>query len=112
MSERDAWFGPVGRVISDGYRFISGECDRAGSDITQIRVMGIPVVLMRGPAAARLFYSDRLQRRGANPKRLQRTLVGQGTVQGLDGEQHHRRKAMFLSLLEPDRVQGLAAELA
>jgi hypothetical protein len=35
-----------------------------------------------------------------------------GTVQGLDGERHHRRKAMFLSLLGPDQVEELAAELA
>jgi fatty-acid peroxygenase len=99
-------------LVRDGYRFISGECDRAGSDITQVRVLGVPVVLMRGPAAARLFYSDRLQRHGASPQRLHRTLLGQGTVQGLDGERHHRRKAMFLSLLDPDRVEPLAAELA
>src|SRR3954469_14756637 len=107
-----SWFGRTGRLIRGGYRFISGECDRAGSDIIQVRLLGVPVVLMRGSAAARLFYSDRLQRQGANPQRLQRTLVGRGTVQGLDGEQHHRRKGMFLSLLGPDRVEGLAAELA
>jgi len=112
MLKRGAGFGPVGRLITGGYQFISGECDRAGSDVTQIRVLGIPVALLRGPAAARLFYSDQLQRRGANPQRLQRTLVGQGTVQGLDGERHHRRKAMFLSLLGPDQVQALTAELA
>jgi hypothetical protein len=113
MSEdRGSLFGRTGRLIRCGYRFISGECDRAGSDITQVRVLGVPVALMRGPAAARLFYSDRLQRQGASPKRLQRTLVGVGTVQGLDGERHHRRKAMFLSLLGPDQVEELAAELA
>ena len=35
-------------------------------------------------------------------------LFGPGAVHGLDGTKHHRRKAMFLDVLRPDAVAGLA----
>jgi hypothetical protein len=48
----------------------SGECDQAGSDITQIRGAGDPGGPDPRPGHRALFYSDRLHR------------LGQGTVQG------------------------------
>lgn len=47
---------------------------------------------------------------GAEPVRA--TLFGKGGVQGLDGHPHQHRKAMFLSLLTPQRVEHLADEVA
>ena len=44
---------------------------------------------------------------GALPRRAQRTLAGETTIQNLDGPPHHARKALFLDLLGPDRVPGL-----
>ncbi len=104
--------GRPGRVLTEGYRFLSKECDRASGDVAQFRLMGLPVTVLRGPAAAKVFYSERLRRKGANPAMMRKTLLGEGTVQSLDGAEHRRRKAMFVSLLAPDRVQGIADEFA
>ncbi|NWN33502.1 cytochrome P450, partial [Klebsiella michiganensis] len=39
---------------------------------------------------------------------IQKTLLGQGGVQGLDGETHRHRKQMFMGLMTPERVRALA----
>ncbi len=104
--------GRPGRLLRDGYEFLSRECDRAAANIAQFRLLGVPVTVLRGAEAAKVFYSDRLQRHGANPGLLQKTLVGRGTVQGLDGPAHHRRKAMFLSILAAEKAEGIAEEFA
>ncbi|GIJ20980.1 cytochrome P450 [Micromonospora lutea] len=91
-----------------GYPFIGQRCERYGSDIIQTRLLLTPTICMRGRAAAELFYdTDRFMREGAMPARGQRTLTGRGGVQGLDGDAHHDRKAMFLSLMTPTAVQRL-----
>ena len=45
--------------------------------------------------------------RTRHPKRGQRTLTGQGGVQGLDGTAHADRKAMFMSIMTPSAVARL-----
>ncbi|MFV2102660.1 cytochrome P450 [Micromonospora sp. LOL_024] len=91
-----------------GYRFIGDRCDRYGSDIFQTRLLLEPTICLRGRAAAELFYDvDRFIREDAMPLRGQRTLTGRGGVQGLDGDAHQRRKAMFMSLMAPSAVQRL-----
>lgn len=93
-----------------GYRFIGRLCDRQGSDVVATRLLLRPTVVMRGAEAARLLYDDRLFRRaGAMPLRVRRTLLGQGGVQGLDGERHRARKALFLELLGPDAADEVVA---
>lgn len=71
-------------------------------------------VCMMGRDAAELFYDEgRFTRSGVAPGWLQKTLFGQGGVQGLDGEAHRHRKQMFLSLMSPERVErlgGIAAD--
>jgi fatty-acid peroxygenase len=57
------------------------------------------VVCMSGPEAAELFYGGgRFTRRRAIPRPTLTLLQDFGSVQGLDGERHHHRKAMFLAL--------------
>lgn len=64
---------------------------------------------MTGVEAAGVFNDPaRFQRAGAAPPPLQKTLFGQGGVQGLDDEDHRQRKAMFLQIVQPDRVEALA----
>lgn len=48
-------------------------------------------------------------RHGAAPEPLQKTLLGVGGVQSLDGAAHQHRKAMFLALMTPGRIRTLAA---
>jgi fatty-acid peroxygenase len=67
---------------------------------------------MSGPVAAELFYdTERFQRSGAAPEPLRATLFGKGGVQTLDGSAHALRKAMFVSLTTPGRVEALAARV-
>ncbi len=64
---------------------------------------------MRGRDTAELFYDrERFVRSGAAPKRLTLTLFGKGGVQGLDGEAHIRRKAMFMALMSKGELQRMA----
>lgn len=64
---------------------------------------------LRGADAGRAFYdTDRFARTGVAPRRARRTLFGEGGVQGLDGDDHRHRKAMFLSLMTPDAITDLA----
>ena len=61
---------------------------------------------MTGAEAAGVFYDPaRFQRAGVAPPPLRKTLFGQGGVQDLDGEHHRQRKAMFLQINQPSRVQ-------
>lgn len=55
-----------------------------------------------------MFYDpNRFIRHGAMPMRVQKTLTGQNGVQSLDDQAHRHRKQMFLSLLSPDKINGL-----
>jgi fatty-acid peroxygenase len=95
-------------LLSDPYRFISARCRAHGTDIFSARILLARTICISGREAAELFYqSGQLVRAGAMPMRIQRTLVGRGGVQGLDGAAHRRRKQMFLSLMPPERVHDL-----
>ena len=95
------------RVAAEGYDFIGRECDRRGTDCFEMRIGPIVVNCLRGPDAAAVFYSERFQRADAMPRRIRRTLLGEGGVQGLDGTEHHQRKALFLSLMTPEALDEL-----
>lgn len=96
-------------LIRDPYRFISTTCGRLGSDCFATRLLLKPTICLRGAEAAALFYtSPQVMRTGAAPRRIQKTLVGQGGVQGLDDAAHQHRKRMFLDILSAERVQDLA----
>ena len=72
-----------------------------------------PTVFMFGEAAGKLFYTERyIQRRGAAPLWLQKTLTGRGSIQNLDGEQHRRRKKMMLALCTGESVKHLTDTFA
>lgn len=95
-------------LISDPYRFISDRCRRHQSDLFETRLLLQRTICMTGPEAARLFYDpDLFARQGAMPKAIQKTLLGEGGVQGLDGGPHRQRKQMFMSLMSLDQIGGL-----
>jgi fatty-acid peroxygenase len=95
---------------ADPYRFISRTARRLRSDAFRTRFALRPLICVTGPAAAALFYdSGRFVRRGAAPEPLRATLFGKGAMQALDGEEHLARKALFLALMTPARVQDLVA---
>lgn len=96
-------------LLRDPYRFVSRRAAELGDDVFETRLLLRRTTCMTGAEAARIFYDPaRFQRAGAAPPPLQKTLFGQGGVQGLDGEHHRHRKAMFLQINHPDRVEALA----
>lgn len=95
-------------LLSEGYSFMPSRCQRLGSDIFQVRLLLQNTICMSGEEAARIFYDEQLfERQHAAPRMLQKTLFGQGGVQGLDGEAHRHRKRLFMSLLTDDAVAEL-----
>lgn len=100
-------------LLLEGYRFGSRRFRRYGSDVVEARVALQRTTFLRGAEAARVLYdTTKFVRHGAMPGVVQKTLLGVGGVQGLDGEAHRARKAMLLSFLGPDRSRELAEEVA
>ncbi len=63
-------------------------------------------ISITGSEAAVLFYNPAyFKRNGATPKRIQRILYGDKNVQNLDGGEHHRRKAMFMSVMSRSHIE-------
>jgi fatty-acid peroxygenase len=97
--------------LREGYDFIGRECARQGGDTAGVRLLLRPTVLMRGQEAASLVYDDRLfARAGAMPRRVRRTLMGEGGVQALDGQAHAHRKRLLVELLDENAARDIAAE--
>lgn len=110
---RDKSFESTLALIRDPYRFIAKRCQRYEADLFETRLLLRRTICMTGPDAAQLFYNpSRFERRGAMPKAIQKTLLGEGGVQGLDGEAHRYRKQMFMSLMTPERIEQLVKRTA
>jgi len=95
-------------LLGEGYPFIRDRCQRLHSNVFQARLLMQNTICLSGEQAARLFYDERhFQRAQAMPRMLKKTPLGQGGVQGLDGEAHRHRKRMFLQLLDAAAVDEL-----
>ncbi|HET7304551.1 MAG TPA: cytochrome P450 [Segeticoccus sp.] len=105
---RVGWRDETLALLADPYGFISHRAHRERRDVFTTRLLGRPVTCLTGPAAARFFYDEEhVVREGAAPGRVLDTLFGRGGVQGLDGEAHRHRKAMFMSLMTPQALDRL-----
>ncbi|MGN1401613.1 MAG: cytochrome P450 [Bacillus sp. (in: firmicutes)] len=97
------------KLLMEGYDFIPNRCHAFQSDIFETRLLGEKVVCISGEEAARVFYdSERFTRKGAAPKRIQKTLFGENAIQAMDGEAHKIRKLLFMSLMVPSRINLLS----
>ncbi|MFE0554900.1 cytochrome P450 [Paenibacillus sp. NPDC058910] len=95
-------------VLREGYLFITNRTIGFQSDLFETRLLGERAICMRGEEAARLFYDqEKFVRGGAAPKRVLKTLFGEDGVQTLDGEEHHHRKAMFMSLMSREALHSM-----
>ncbi len=95
-------------LLMEGYQFIPKRRSRFQSDIFATRLLGKKVICFGGEEGASMFYNEALfQRKGALPKRVQKSLFGENAVQGMDGEAHEHRKQLFMSLMTPERMQLL-----
>lgn len=96
--------------LADPYRFISTRARLLRSDVFATRLLGRRTLCMTGREAAALFYdTTKMQRAGAMPRRVVRTLLGEGSVQTLDGEAHRLRKALLLELATGESLYRLHA---
>ncbi|MFL9652575.1 cytochrome P450 [Streptomyces sp. PB17] len=95
-------------LLAEGYAWLPNRMrDRTGPAL-RTRLLGRPVLAVRGPEAVRFFYDEsHVHRHGAVPAPVLDTLFGQGAVHTLDGAAHRARKELFLPLLETDRVARL-----
>ena len=94
--------------LKNGYDFIHKKREENHTNLLTVRLMGMNVVCLGGEEGARLFYNPQLfQRTGAVPKRVQKTLTGVDAIHTLDGEKHHQRKEMFLSLMSQQSIERL-----
>ncbi|WP_346798620.1 cytochrome P450 [Halomonas sp. Bachu 37] len=95
-------------LLREGYRFIPNRCRKHDSDIFEARLLLERTLFIQGEDAAKIFYNKtHFTRENAAPKRLEKTLFGEGGVQGLDDEEHLHRKTLFLPLLEAENVADL-----
>lgn len=96
------------KVLSEGYMYIPNRCQRFQSNIFKTRLLGQKVICISGEEAARIFYdTEKFQRKGATPKRVQESLFGKNGVQTMDGAKHQHRKQLFMSLMTKERLQWL-----
>jgi len=101
----DPGFDQTLNVLKEGYEFVMSRNTAYQSDVFETRILGQKTVCLTGSRAAELFYDNsRFRRRDAAPKRVEKTLFGEGGVQGLDGKAHEHRKAMFMGLMGPDEM--------
>lgn len=99
---RDAWPDSTVPLALEGYNFISNRRRRLGADAFTCRLLLRPAVCIGGPGAAKLFYdTNQFRRADVAPRRVLKTLLGEGGIHGLDGARHIRRKAMFLGFMGP-----------
>ena len=95
-------------LLRNPYGFISETCRALDTDLFETRILLQETICMTGAAAAEAFYrEDRLIRAGSMPGRIQKSLLGEGGVQGLDGAAHQHRKKMFMSLMGTERIAAL-----
>ncbi|WP_227939963.1 cytochrome P450 [Alkalihalobacillus deserti] len=96
-------------LMQEGYLFIKNRVEQYQSDLFEARLLGQNVICMSGEEAAKVFYdSERFQRNGAAPKRVQKTLFGVDAIQTMDGQSHLHRKILFMSLMTPPHQKRLA----
>lgn len=95
-------------LLLEGYLYIPNRCRKYKSDLFATRIMGKKVICMSGEDSAELFYNNQLfTRKGALPKRIQKTLFGTNAIQSMDGKNHRHRKQLFLSITEPENIERL-----
>jgi fatty-acid peroxygenase len=96
-------------LLTQGYAFLPNRRHAEGRETVRLGLLGRTAVAGLGPDWARRFYDERyVVRAGAMPGLVRNTLVGEGAVHTLDGEEHRTRKALFLRSLDERGVSSLA----
>ncbi|MFG6149911.1 cytochrome P450 [Halobacillus sp. B23F22_1] len=106
---RDGRFDQSINVLREGYRFLPARFERLHTDIFQTTLLAEKVICVTGEEGARLFYDkEKFQRKGALPKRIEKSLFGENAIQGMDGNPHQHRKLLFMSLMTTEHLERLS----
>jgi len=101
-------------LLKEGYLFIQNRTERYSSDVFETRILGKKSICISGKEAAKLFYNAILmKKKGALPKRIQKTLFGVNAIQTMDGRRHLHRKKLFMTIMnqeEQDRLSKITTE--
>ncbi|MDO5522121.1 MAG: cytochrome P450 [bacterium] len=91
------------KLKKEGYRFIPNRMAELNTDIFTTHLMAKKVICITGADAVKLFYDDtKFTRKGAAPNYVKKSLFGQHTVHGLEGEAHKERRSLFLSIFNDE----------
>ncbi|WP_330616273.1 cytochrome P450 [Lacrimispora saccharolytica] len=97
------------KLLEEGYLFIKNRMDLYNCNIFETHIMGEKAICITGEEACKIFYDEELfQRKGAMPKRVQKTLFGVNAIQGMDDKAHIQRKLFFMSLMTEVHQKELA----
>ena len=95
-------------LLKEGYLFIQNRLERYSADLFETRLLGKRAICISGKEASKLFYNSYLmKRKGALPKRVQKTLFGENAIQTMDGRKHLHRKELFMSILNQEQQDRL-----
>lgn len=95
-------------LLREGYHFIPNRVKKHDSDIFSTRLMFKNAICIHGEDAAELFYQPgHFTREGAMPPTTLRLLQDKGSVQSLEGKDHRHRKAMFMRMMTPERIDQM-----
>ena len=95
-------------LLQKGYPYLQQKFEELKTEIFSARLMGEKTICIHGEEAAKIFYDqEKFKRKGAVPKRIQKSLFGTKGVQLLDNAAHRHRKGMFMSVMGRDSVKKL-----
>ncbi|MGM9902743.1 MAG: cytochrome P450 [Enterococcus sp.] len=96
----------VKKYYDKGYKMLQELREEANAPVVKAKIFNKEAVIIYGENAAKIFYDPRnFKRKGAMPKMVLKTLFGKDGVQSLDGAEHHHRKAIFMDLMTPERME-------
>ena len=95
-------------ILLKGYPMFLEKFRKQQTDVIETTLLLQKTYVIKGKEAAKLFYDQNLFiRKKATPKRFQKTLFGEGGVQGLDGDQHRHRKALFMQYMNAESLDKI-----
>ena len=100
-------------LLQEGYLFMKKRFEKYQTDLFETRLFCKKITCIRGKEAAKIFYNpEYFVRKNVAPKRVQKTLTGEKSIQGMDNLAHTHRKAFFVSLLDSDHAKEIARLIA
>ncbi|SFH76785.1 cytochrome P450 [Pisciglobus halotolerans] len=95
-------------ILKEGYTYISDRQKMLNEEVFKTTILGQEAYALVGKEASELFYdTSKFRRSDAMPKRILKSLQGQGGVQTLDGKEHEHRKKAFMSLMGKEDLDRL-----